>query len=360
MGDSEDVPESTTENIEELAAATAKEGAWLRGLTFFLGFLWRWEVVGAIFTIAVGGAALAAIYGNDFILAGFLFAIGIFFVVIKTLTWEVLVKDRARLWASLFTVFFGVLCLGGCEYWVHYKAEEYKITSTTKPDQTQTRTQQQLGTTADAQPSGNQQQKSAESPAPVKTEKDKVIGRHTSNKPATTNGQTTSQAQQPAILQPTTPQPSMGCAPGSNCAQSIGQLGGVTAGQINIGAHEWATSLNGEKQQALIGALGEVQGKIRITWLLQDVDGMRMAGFLNYAFMQAKWTSDEPDRYAGSMCYPDRQSDCTGMSITVKDRNSKIAQVAIGAVLALVPDAQVGEDDKIPEDRVDIFITKAK
>src|ERR1700722_12371612 len=101
-----------------------------------LGFLWSWSVVSVFFGVTVGGAALAAIYGDDFTLAGFLFAIGIFVVTVRTLTWDVLASHKDRLWASLFTVFLGASCFAGCEYWVHYKAEEHLRNSTATPDQT--------------------------------------------------------------------------------------------------------------------------------------------------------------------------------------------------------------------------------
>jgi hypothetical protein len=148
-------------------------------------------------------------------------------------------------------------------------------------------------------------------------------------------------------------------SPGS--AVSVNQQGGITAGQINIGVHEWEPMLAGDKQVTLIDALAQAQGKFRIECLFQDIDGQKMAGFLNFAFTQAKWTPDQPANYAGSICYPQQPSDCSGLRVTVKDRTSQIAQLAIGALSAFVPgkDVHVTESDSAPEDRVEILVTRA-
>jgi len=185
-----------------------------------------------------------------------------------------------------------------------------------------------------------------------------------SAQPSPNRGPTSSApAQQPPRPQSTAQQPLpmyQACSPGANCAQSAGQTGGITAGQVNIGAHEWETILDGDRQKTLITALEQARGKVRLTWLFQDIDGMKMAGFLNYAFMQAKWTSDQPKDFAGNVCYPTPQSDCSGLYIGVKDRTSKIARTAIDAIFAFVPDAHVTEDKTVPDDRIDIFVAKAK
>ena len=158
---------------------------------------------------------------------------------------------------------------------------------------------------------------------------------------------------------PAAPPLSQECAPGANCAQSSGQSGGITAGQINVGAQDWDKLLDLPKQNALKNALKQSQGKFRLEWLSQDVGGMKMAGFLNYAFLQAQWTPDQIANYAGSICYPTQTSDCSGLTITVKDRNSKTAKTVITAISAFVPNVHITESDKAPDDRVDLFIAKA-
>jgi hypothetical protein len=157
---------------------------------------------------------------------------------------------------------------------------------------------------------------------------------------------------------PAAPPLSQECAPGANCAQSTGQSGGITAGQINIGAQDWKTTMSGPRQIALINALEQTPGKFRLGWLFQDVGGMEFSGFLNYAFIHAKWTPDQPNNYGGAICYPSQEWDCSGLQITVKDRNSKIANTAITAISALVPKVRIIESDKLDNDRVEVMIAK--
>ncbi len=163
--------------------------------------------------------------------------------------------------------------------------------------------------------------------------------------------------QSPSVVNPPTTQTTyeQKCE-GSACAQGPGSQ--ATFNQYS--ARDWEAILDGEKQQSLSRALKQAQGKVRLTWLLQDVDGMKMASFLNAAFIQAQWTTDEPENYAGNMCYPTLPSDCLGLYITVKDRNSKLAQTAINAISAFIPNPHIAESDKVPNDRVEIFIAKAK
>lgn len=146
---------------------------------------------------------------------------------------------------------------------------------------------------------------------------------------------------------------------GAGSAFSINQKGGITAGQINVGQQEWDSLLDLPKQNALIAALKQSQGKFRLEWLSQDIGGMKIAGFLNYAFLQAQWTPDQIPNYAGNMCYPNQQFDCLGLYITVKDRNSKMAKAAITGISAFVPNVHITESDKTPDDRVDVFMAKA-
>ncbi len=146
---------------------------------------------------------------------------------------------------------------------------------------------------------------------------------------------------------------------GSNCFQ--GNNNGTLNQQLNqFGAPDWETILDGDKQKTLIKALEQAQGKVRFTWLFQDVGGMKMVGFLNAAFTEAKWTNDTPPNSAGVICYPTKPSDCLGLTITVKDRNSNIGRTATSAISAFVPDSQIKESDTIPDDRVDISVAKAK
>lgn len=154
-------------------------------------------------------------------------------------------------------------------------------------------------------------------------------------------------------------QPTIVCKDNANCGISSGQIGGITAGQVNIGVHDWETTLDGDKQKTLIESLEQVHGKFRLTWLFQDIGGMKMVGFLNYAFIQAQWTPDQIENYTGSMCYPDKQSDCIGLYVAVKDRNSKIAKTAIDAISAFVPDPHITESTTVPDERVDIFVARA-
>ncbi len=149
------------------------------------------------------------------------------------------------------------------------------------------------------------------------------------------------------------------CAPGANCAQSTGQSGGITAGQINVGAQDWEALLDANKQNALIAALKKSKGKFQLEWLMQDVGAMKMAGFINYAFLQAQWTASQPPSYAGSMCYPSQENDCSGLYITVKDRNGQIAKTAIAAISAFFPKVHVIESDKEPDDKIHVLIAKA-
>jgi hypothetical protein len=119
MTDDEEIrerDERAEENMEEGIGSRLR-----RGIMLVLDALWRWEVVGAIFTIIVGGAAIAAIYGDDFTLAGFLFAVGVLLTTGKALAWEEVRNHKDRMWASLVIVALAVLCLTGCEYWVHYR-----------------------------------------------------------------------------------------------------------------------------------------------------------------------------------------------------------------------------------------------
>jgi hypothetical protein len=180
-------------------------------------------------------------------------------------------------------------------------------------------------------------------------------------KPSTGKASLQSSSNPPPAQSAPSPLPSsQQCALGANCAQSVGQVGGITAGQVNIGVHDWEPMLSGDKQNALISALKQVHGKYRLTWIFQDVSGMKMARFLNYAFAHADWTPDQPENYAGNMCYPTKPSDCIGLIVAVKDRKSESASAAIDAISAFIPDAQIGEDSKVPDGRVDIFIARAK
>jgi hypothetical protein len=141
---------------------------------------------------------------------------------------------------------------------------------------------------------------------------------------------------------------------GGNCAASIGQQGGITAGQVNLGAQDWESLLDGAKQNALIATLKQTKGKFRLEWLMEDIGGMKMAGFLNYAFLHAQTSN-----YAGSMCFPDQQHDCLGLYVTVRDRNSEIAKTAITAISAFFPKAHVTESEKEPDDEIYVLIAKA-
>lgn len=157
----------------------------------------------------------------------------------------------------------------------------------------------------------------------------------------------------------TAPPLSQECALGANCAQSTGQSGGITAGQINVGAQDWEALLDGSKQNALIAALKKSKGKFQLEWLMQDVGAMKMAGFINYAFLQAQWMASQPPGYAGSMCYPSQENDCLGLYITVKDRNGQPAKTAITAISAFFPKVHVIESDKEPDDKIHVLIAKA-
>jgi hypothetical protein len=144
---------------------------------------------------------------------------------------------------------------------------------------------------------------------------------------------------------------------GSACAQGPG----ATATYNQFGARDWETMLDGEKQKKLIRDLQQIKGRYRLEWSLSDVGGMKMAGFLNYAFGQAKWTPNQIENYAQSICYPTEEFDCSGLRVTVKNKNSDIAKAAIDALSTFVPaEVSVKESDTVPEDQVNMLITKAK
>lgn len=297
-------------------------------------FLWTWPVVATLAFGFLGAAAISAMYASAYKDAGILCAFGVILLTVKAIMWEEVAKHENRVWMQLFIAAIAAFVLIAAEVgiYVHYYFTRPVSATATAPSKAEP-----LSTVSTPTPSA------PTSPIPRRP--------ISSDKPKRPN---------PAqdVAQPSVP-PSLICQPGSNCAQSTGQSGGVTAGQINIGAPLWKSYLDGDKQKVMISSLSNTTGKIRIAWIFQDIDGMQMAGFLNYAFMQAKWTSDQPDNYAGGMCYPSQKDDCYGLKISVRNRHSKMAETAINAITAIVPDAKITEADTIPDDRVEVFIAKA-
>jgi hypothetical protein len=92
------------------------------GFLFFLGLLWRWEVVsaGAIAVFFAGG--LSAVYGDDFILATCLFFLAVVWVTAKAISWSEVKGHKDRVWVSLFIIILAVVALGGSLKWIQGRA----------------------------------------------------------------------------------------------------------------------------------------------------------------------------------------------------------------------------------------------
>jgi hypothetical protein len=128
------------------------------GLKFFLGLLWRWEVVGAGATTVFVAGGISAIYGDDFILATFLFFLGIVWLTAKAVSWSEVKMHKDRVWVSLFIAAMAIFVFWGSLKWIQGRAvAEAKINHTNPapiPDAQQaTRTTDpKLLPPADAQP----------------------------------------------------------------------------------------------------------------------------------------------------------------------------------------------------------------
>jgi hypothetical protein len=162
----------------------------------------------------------------------------------------------------------------------------------------------------------------------------------------------------PTALATPTPPVQQDCG-GGNCAVSVGQQGGITGGQITIGAKTWDMVMTGEKQKAMISVLQAVHGSIRVEWLTFDPDSLKISGGILYTFIHAGWAENDRPNAAGSMCTPSQEWDCHGFSVSVRDRNSDLAKTALQALSMLKEPMQVTELPKdLPDDLVVVFAQK--
>jgi len=139
---------------------------------------------------------------------------------------------------------------------------------------------------------------------------------------------------------------------------SIAQIGGTGNTAIIQANKEW--DLTRPQQITLTEAFKESHGRVRISWTDHDLDAIRYAGQLAYAFKDAGWTiQDNVPGYAGSLCFPSAEWDCYGLQIVVRDQAAKesVSNV-IAALFALVPQSHIAMSDKNDADLIDIFISK--
>ena len=93
--------------------------------------LWQWSVVGVLSTFIIG-AAINALYGNDFSLARILFLLGIFYLVAKTVSWDEIRNHSDKVWPVLFTAVVGICLLVASLYWTA-RSESAVTTSIPSP-----------------------------------------------------------------------------------------------------------------------------------------------------------------------------------------------------------------------------------
>jgi hypothetical protein len=145
---------------------------------------------------------------------------------------------------------------------------------------------------------------------------------------------------------------------GGNCAQSSGQQGGITAGQVNIGARQWDQQFNGELQKEMIADLSTVHGRFRVIWYANDPDAMKLAGGFIYTFRQAGWQESPIPNYAGSLCYPSDQWDCHGIELNVHVDSSPLSQEVARAFSRLKTTHVFLHETLIDDDLIEVFVAK--
>lgn len=94
----------------------------------------------------------------------------------------------------------------------------------------------------------------------------------------------------PPVPAPALPLPmSQECAPGANCAQSSGQTGGITAGQINMTV---VRSLTAEEKVRLTDVLKKATGTVTVCAV---ESGQALGEDIYDAFKNAGWNMQEPE-----------------------------------------------------------------
>lgn len=94
-----------------------------------LGWLWeklsRWEVV-ALGSTLVYSAGIAAMYGDDYLVAAALYIAGIGWVTAKTLGWEETRAHRRRGRVSALVLCVGILAIGGSLLWIGHRERSHE------------------------------------------------------------------------------------------------------------------------------------------------------------------------------------------------------------------------------------------
>lgn len=155
---------------------------------------------------------------------------------------------------------------------------------------------------------------------------------------------------------PSQPSVNQDCG-GGNCAVSVGQQGGVTAGQIVVGTKTW--NMTKQQQQEMIDILKTAHGSIRMEWLMFDPDSFQFSGGILYTFVEAGWTRNDRPNSAGEMCYPSTDWDCHGLEVRLSDKSSDAAVTVLRALSILnVPVKVRALKDENPSDLVVIMVAK--
>jgi len=87
---------------------------------FLLQALWRWEAVGIGSTLLYG-FGVAAMYGDDYIVADCLYFLGIVWLTTRVLAWEETKGHPQRRGVSVLILLCAVLAFGGSHLWIQHR-----------------------------------------------------------------------------------------------------------------------------------------------------------------------------------------------------------------------------------------------
>jgi acyl carrier protein len=93
-------------------------------LGWFWEKLWRWEVV-AIGSTAIYGAGIAAMYGDDYLVAVVLYVAGIGWLTAKTLGWEETRAHQKRGRISVLVLLVAFLAVAGSLFWIWHRRRSH-------------------------------------------------------------------------------------------------------------------------------------------------------------------------------------------------------------------------------------------
>ena len=87
--------------------------------------LWRWEVI-TIGSTLIYGAGVAAMYGDDYLVAGVLFLASIGWLTAKTLAWEETKAQQQRGRISILVLVVALFALAASSYWILHREKSHQ------------------------------------------------------------------------------------------------------------------------------------------------------------------------------------------------------------------------------------------